>query len=313
MSNAARIIDEIDQFLDRFGLKKNKLTSRDLIDYIEEKWKQADSKKYKLRAAYTIAGRMVTEYIELKDYANMARWLDEEDAASPFDNPEYINNRYRGECCLECGNEEKALHYLRLCHAENPEHIFTEAPPFVAEFFNQHLQHPVAMRERDEGDDEPLQSTSVKLKSWQSFFGEETEDLPCDVLDADGELLTSLKASHRKGLKYLQDNQQIILQSVLTALLKEYPALQRRYGYKGKEKRDFMPGVKEIKGFAPLLSPTCIYVLSRYKNRFPYMGYSFHCSWDAEHGLGVMMYQDQVVAIGGADVAFAPPASEAGN
>jgi hypothetical protein len=138
-SNAKTIIAEIDAVLEEIRRKKKKISDQDLIDFIEEKWHEADDGKYKIQETYYIAGRMVTEYIDKRDFDNMMRWLDYEDL-HPLSkrDPPYVDNYYRGECCLECGNEEKALEYFRLCYSEQPEYIYTRAP-FCYEFFNRHL------------------------------------------------------------------------------------------------------------------------------------------------------------------------------
>jgi len=114
---------------------------------------------------------------------------------------------------------------------------------------------------------------------------------------------------HQSGLDYLLANQTAILQAILTKLLKQYPAQQEFYGYQGDDKRDFMPDVRDIKGFADLMSPTVVNFLSVYQEQFPYMGYQFSCSWDREHAFGAMLLKDRVVKIGDAETAFNPPRS----
>lgn len=142
MSNAVSIINEIDIFLDKFSLKTNKLTNTDLIKFIEEKWKEADNEKYNIHQSSIIVGRMTNEYIRSKDFENMMRWLYEDDLVLTLEeNPAYITNYYKGQCCLECGNEEKALEFLNLSYSEDPDYLFTRAP-FCYEFFNNHLESP---------------------------------------------------------------------------------------------------------------------------------------------------------------------------
>ena len=74
MSNAQAIIDAIDGFLDRFMLKKNKLTTADLLAFVEAKWAEADDGKYDIHQGCIIIGRMVNEYARAKDvdFAKMA-------------------------------------------------------------------------------------------------------------------------------------------------------------------------------------------------------------------------------------------------
>lgn len=299
MSNAENIIDEISTFLDKFSLKKNTLTKEDLIHFIEQKWAEADDEKYNIYEAYIIAGRMTNEYIWSKDFENMMRWLEINDrhAASGRNEP-YIRNYYRGQCCLECGNEEKALEYFYLCYNENPDYIFTRAP-FCYEFFNKHLENPRELPKEEQYDDF---LEDIQLEEWQSFF-EEEEIIPCEILFEDEEE-EELTEEHENGINYLESNQTEILESILTELLKVYPKWQKDYGYSEEDKPDFMPDVKEIKDFADLISPSAVYITSVFKDDLPYIGFLFSCSWDSEHGLGVMTHKNRIVEIGGADTAF---------
>lgn len=262
MSNAAGIIDEIDTFLDKFSLKKNKLTKADLIHFIEEKWQEADDEKYNIYQGYIIAGRMTNEYIWAKDFPNMMRWLEINDrhTASGRNEP-YIRNYYKGQCCLECGNEEKALEYFYLCYNENPDYIFTRAP-FCYEFFNKHLENPRALPAQEEDDYDDDFFHSVELKEWQSFFDEKDPFISCEILSEEEEEEEELLPEHENGIGYLQDNQTKVLESILTELLKIYPEQQKIYNYSEEDKPDFMPDIKEIKGFADLISPSTIYITS---------------------------------------------------
>jgi hypothetical protein len=306
MSNAAAIIDEIAVFMDRFSLKKNKLTKQDLTSFIEEKWNEADDEKYTIYQAYIITARMTSEYIWAKDFPNMMRWLEMSDLHSASSrNATYIRNYYKGQCCLECGNEEKALEYLYLCYNENADYIFTRAP-FCYEFFNKHLNNPRTLpkKEEPEGDDDEDYFNCLELEEWQWFFSEDEATIQCKVLLTDFEEVKELTKEHENGIEYLENNQMKILESILTALMKAYPEWQKRYDYSEKEKSDFMPDIKEIKDFADLLSPGSIYITSVFSENIPYIGYLFSCSWDSEHGLGVMTHKDCIIEIGGADTSF---------
>ena len=75
--NAQKIMDEIDVFLSKSLLKKSKITKAQIVDFIETKWVEADEEKYKIYDAYIYAHRMISEYEELKDCANVLHWIDE--------------------------------------------------------------------------------------------------------------------------------------------------------------------------------------------------------------------------------------------
>ena len=303
MLDAHAIIDEISLFLDKFSLKTNTLSKEEFIDFIEKKWYEANDEKYHIRQSYIISSRMVNEYIKKKDFDNMMRWLENfyhhVDAQK---NAPYIQDYYKGQCCLECGNEAKALEYFQRCYAQNPDYIFTRAP-FCYTFFNQHLEHPRVLKDDQESSKEQKPLT-LKLSYWQTFFQEKTDTFYFEILKSDGENAIKLNQRNKNSLAFLAANQQQILENILQALLKIYPSLQERYNYNPEEKPYFMPDITSIDGFAPLLSLGMFYLISVYKDDFAYIGFSFSCSWEQEHGLGVLIHKERVVAIDDAEMAF---------
>ncbi len=303
MSQAQTIIDEITLFLDKFSLKSNTLNRSDLICFIEKKWYQADDEKYLIHQSYIISSRMVNEYIKEKDFDNMMRWLDNFDrhmAAQKDD--EYIGDYYKGQCCLECGNEAKALEYFQKCYAQNPDYIFTRAP-FCYTFFNQYLECPRVLETHQKTSQE-LKPKALKLAYWKTFLHEKKDMFYFEVLTNDYETAQRINQRHKQSLLFLETHQEKILKNMLQALLKIYPDLQKKYHYTQEEKADFMPDVSSIADFANLLSPGIFYLFPVYKDNLSYIGFNFSCSWEQEHGLGILMHKDRVVAIGDAEMAF---------
>jgi len=47
-----------------------------------------------------------------------------------------------------------------------------------------------------------------------------------------------------------------------------------------------------------------VHIMSPERDGQAYVGYGFSCSWDYEHGLGVMTHCERVVRVGGGDTAF---------
>lgn len=145
---------------------------------------------------------------------------------------------------------------------------------------------------------------SIELNYWQKFFKEENEEIHFQILKNDFETYSKPNKKHLNGINYLKDNQKQILENILTALLEKYPSLQKIYDYSEEDKKDFMPNLKDIKGFADLLSLSTFYITSVYKDDVPYIGFLFSCSWDSEHGLGIMTHKERVIEIDRADTAF---------
>lgn len=310
MSNAEKTIEEINVFLEKSMLKTSKTTKEEVINYIEEKWREADDEKYNNYTAYIIINRMIQEYIWKKDFNNMMRWLEISDLhKASQNNALYIRNYYAGQCCLECGNEEKALEYFNLCYAENPDYIFSRAP-FCYEFFNKHLENPRDLSQSEIREYESIDYPPLNLEYWQSFFDEKDEELSYEILDEDDDYAEEPTPEQQNGIDYLQENQKTILDNILNELLKKYPELQKIYDYSEEDKVDFMPDLKDIQGFASLLSLNCFYITSIIKDNHPYIGIGFSCSWDDEHGLGIMTHKNRVIEIGGADTAFSSWAAE---
>ena len=75
MSNAEEIIDKIDSYLSKSSLKTFNPTHEEFLDFIETHWAMADDEKYNLYHSSFIIGRMMTEYVKMKDAKNLARWI----------------------------------------------------------------------------------------------------------------------------------------------------------------------------------------------------------------------------------------------
>jgi len=91
---------------------------------------------------------------------------------------------------------------------------------------------------------------------------------------------------------------------LLTHLVDEYPKLQEQYGYRGRDKKELMPDVLVETDLRKLIGLHTVHIHQVSKNGVPYAGYEFGCTWDDEHGLGILMNGTRPVEIGGADAAF---------
>lgn len=310
MSNAQMIIKEIWTYLDKALYGKIKVTDEELRAFVEEKWAQADDSKYEIYNAYIICGRMVNEYASLKDTENVKRWLSMMDRhKNSAGTPSHIRSYYRGECFFKCGAEEEAFRHLLLCHEEAPDYIHERVRSFsgtrsyeltkrCADFFDKRMGiEPEAAELPNEKE---YYSGHVRLTSWEKFFGE--GKIFYDIGGDDPKYRMS--SNHKRGLQYISDNQQEILNSMLDELYDRYPELQELYGYTNEEKAEYMPDITDKDELADLITPVSIHVLSVHKDGMPYIGYQFSCDWDREHGLGFMMFRDRVVEMDGADCSF---------
>nr|WP_314380437.1 hypothetical protein [uncultured Campylobacter sp.] len=290
-------MEEIGVFLDRSLLKKSKITKAEIIRFIEAKWAEADDEKYRVYDSYIYAARMMNEYKWAGDAPNMLRWLGEMDKhARSNENPPYVSDYYKGECCLECGAEQEALKFLRKSYEANEEYLFTRSPK-VAEFFNAHLAEPKILPKFE---DKEYGDFSFPLRL--EYFGKALEqegEFRCAFLDEYGEETDEPSQAQSDALEFLKQNQEEILTGILAEILKNYPKWQKIYDYPSETKSDFMPGISTPQELSGLLELQNIYILRRRENRL-----EFSCSWDMKHGLGVMTRKGKVINIGEAEVAF---------
>lgn len=133
------------------------------------------------------------------------------------------------------------------------------------------------------------------------FFG---KDLIIELNIGGDKIVNSLKTIYKEAYKYILNHQSEMLENILLSLLSEYSNMQDEYGYDDDETDEYMPSVNSINDFSKLMLPKRIYVLDTGKDNLAYIGFSFSCSWDDEHGYGVMMHKNRVVKMGGEEIAF---------
>jgi hypothetical protein len=158
-------------------------------------------------------------------------------------------------------------------------------------------------------------ATTVLLPSWKGFqsrtgdYGAQDSAAPSDgfvqiVFAPEGRGTEPLTDSEISAITWVIEHEASISSAVISSLLREYPSLQERYGYSGKEKAELMPDIKSAEDLRALIGLTSINVHQVQTDGIPYVGFEFGCTWDEEHGLGILMHGTRTVQIGGADTAF---------
>jgi len=106
------------------------------------------------------------------------------------------------------------------------------------------------------------------------------------------------------AVRWVIEHEAPISKALVSSLLKEYPKLQNEYGYSGKEKAELMPDIESVDDLRKLIGLSSVNVHQVQKDGIPYAGFEFGCTWDDEHGLGVLMHGTRTVEIGEADTAI---------
>jgi hypothetical protein len=99
------------------------------------------------------------------------------------------------------------------------------------------------------------------------------------------------------AIQFLVNKSEKVRDAVLVGLLNELPNLKEIY-------EDLLPDIISIEDFKNVIGLSNLHVLSSDKDDCAYVGFELGCSWDDEHGVGVMTHKDRVVAIGQADTSF---------
>ena len=137
--------------------------------------------------------------------------------------------------------------------------------------------------------------SAVLLNTWEKAF-RLTELIPAE-LDYDLEYGKPTEAQWN-SYEYLKEYQAEVLQSILSAVLAEYPEWQEDYRYEFENLQEIMPDIAEPGELTGLIRPEHIFFMNVEKEDTAYIGVQFHCSWDPEEGLGVMIHKERVVHIG---------------
>ena len=112
--------------------------------------------------------------------------------------------------------------------------------------------------------------------------------------------------------RFLKENDTPVGRAIVRAVLGEY--LQDATDFREELEEDFgkdaadklVPLLQEgdAEGLKSLIRLGTVHVLGTSLDGIAYTGFEFACTWDDEHGVGVMTHKDRVIAAGGADHSF---------
>ena len=157
---------------------------------------------------------------------------------------------------------------------------------------------------------------TIKLTSWSGYQSRQGTYASADgkeksdgsaTLQIGGDMVVDnpeITSEHVNAYNYLTQNQDKIKEVILASLLIQYKELQEQYGYDPEEAASLMPDVDNVSQFKTLIGLSTVHLLNVSKDDTAYVGYQFGCTWDDEHGLGIMTHKDRVIQIGGADTSF---------
>jgi hypothetical protein len=108
---------------------------------------------------------------------------------------------------------------------------------------------------------------------------------------------------------YLKEHQIELRDKILDAFVKLFHKVRKQWL---KHDPDLeLPEIETVDDMKQNLLFQCFYMHPYAKDGVAYTGLSFACTWDEEHGAGVLLHKDRIVDIGQAEEAFRTEECEA--
>jgi hypothetical protein len=96
-------------------------------------------------------------------------------------------------------------------------------------------------------------------------------------------------------LRYLLENDEAVRDRLLAAIFEEYPRLREKLLRDEFCDESEMPVLNRPEQLKAYLGLSTVHVLQVVKEDAAYVGFEFGCTWDEEHGLGIMTHQGRIV------------------
>lgn len=119
----------------------------------------------------------------------------------------------------------------------------------------------------------------------------------------DGGKDTPPSEEQEKAYDYLLEHQEEIRDALLPRLFEEYERIGLQFTPEDREAYGIptITGPDELKICMGLSS---VHILNLSKDGFAYLGLSFGCEWDDEHGSGAMLHKSRILAVSDATASF---------
>jgi uncharacterized protein DUF6985 len=120
-----------------------------------------------------------------------------------------------------------------------------------------------------------------------------------EIHSEDGELPRAI----RRGFTWLLANEARVGKALVAAVEGAFPEMRPLYVEAAVPAKD-LPETLTARNRAKHIDIRTLTIHDVVKGRRPYLGFEVGCTWDREHGIGVMMHGTDIVEIGGGDVSL---------
>lgn len=157
----------------------------------------------------------------------------------------------------------------------------------------------------------------ITLPSWAGFqsrhggYGSVSTEDPSigtatlTVESPDGEDGRPPSSEQWAAVRHLLENELAVAQAVMQAIFDNYPAARTKFlkGYGLTSSAD-VPKISRLSELRPLMGLNSVHVLRVTHEGVAYVGFEFGCTWEEEHGAGVMTHKGRVISVGRAAESF---------
>lgn len=106
------------------------------------------------------------------------------------------------------------------------------------------------------------------------------------------------------AFEHLVEHQEAMRDTILQAILAEYPSMQDLYRDDAEDADEIMPDIENAEQLKAMIGLSIVHVWSPSHDGVSNVGFEFGCIWDEEHGLGVLTKAGQVVEVGQSNILF---------
>jgi hypothetical protein len=119
-----------------------------------------------------------------------------------------------------------------------------------------------------------------------------------------GDSVVAPSSEQIAAYQFLKQNDAVIAEAALKAIFDRYPEWKESYGYDDEEAAELMPALAAPEDLRRLVGLGTAHILNIAKDGHAYYGLELGCSWDDEHGVGVLFQKGRVIDVGQADTSF---------
>lgn len=122
--------------------------------------------------------------------------------------------------------------------------------------------------------------------------------------DEDDKVSLPSKAQER-AFCFVRDNDELIRDKVVKAIFDAYPSMRESFvDFFGEDLDKQMPELGDPSDLKRLIGLSAVDISDVEKDGVAYVGFEFGCTWEEEHGLGVMTHKDRIIEVGDTETAF---------